>query len=649
MDIKERKKIMKKITKIFIVAIGFVLLMSARKASAQITDEKNIPKGYKAIYTIADLYSINNDMEGNYILMADIDMSETAPGGDWDFGYGWRPIGYDREASGRYREYGHTIESRFYGTLDGNGHKISNLNFCNDAPYAYLGLFAANQGEIKNLGLENVNINLNGYTQFDYCGCIASYNVGEIYNCYVTGNISIEKRVSEYDWEEDDDYCYDGYVGGITNDYSGGFHDCYTNILIHANRAGGIAGRITEGWEEYNCYTIGKVEGIESDLIASDQYRSIKKSYYLKTNGEAKNSTALSNAQMKLKDCFTGFDFKEVWFIDPNSSYPYPQLVDCPQVRIESIKITSLPKKLEYSLKDKLDLAGAELTINYEDNYSVKVPIVIDMCSYSMNKGTQKVTVNYLGKTDTFEIEVGKEAPELTIMAQASELEVGETFTFDADYTGTEKITYSSSNSKVLSINSKNGDATAIKAGKTVVTIQAGSLKKEIEVSVVKASGKDGDSGKTDDKKQETITEDSVEPDFEMEVGETFKLAVKKVSSMKLTSSDKNVVTISKKGKVKAIAPGTATITIKNKSTKKVVAKYIIVVLSEEEPDFEIEAGETMRIALKSGYTLKSSNENIVSIGSKGKITGVKPGIATITVYDKNDKEYEKYLVSVVK
>ena len=42
-------------------------------------------------------------------------------------------------------------------------------------------------------------------------------------------------------------------------------------------------------------------------------------------------------------------------------------------------------------------------------------------------------------------------------------------------------------------------------------------------------------------------------------------------------------------------------------------------------------------------------NENIVSIGSKGKITGVKPGMVTITVYDKNDKEFEKYVVQVTK
>ena len=38
------------------------------------------------IRTIAELYSINNNMSGNYRLMNDIDMTEdTAVGGDWDF------------------------------------------------------------------------------------------------------------------------------------------------------------------------------------------------------------------------------------------------------------------------------------------------------------------------------------------------------------------------------------------------------------------------------------------------------------------------------------------------------------------------------------------------------------------------------------
>lgn len=56
-----------------------------------------VPSGYTPIYTIEDLYGINDDLDGNYILMNDIDLSETKPGGEWDSGNGWTPIGTVKE------------------------------------------------------------------------------------------------------------------------------------------------------------------------------------------------------------------------------------------------------------------------------------------------------------------------------------------------------------------------------------------------------------------------------------------------------------------------------------------------------------------------------------------------------------------------
>ena len=59
-------------------------------------------------------------MDGNYILMNDLDLSEaTSNGGDWDFmGNGWDPIG----SGGVY------VDTAFTGTFDGNGYCISGLN-----------------------------------------------------------------------------------------------------------------------------------------------------------------------------------------------------------------------------------------------------------------------------------------------------------------------------------------------------------------------------------------------------------------------------------------------------------------------------------------------------------------------------------------
>lgn len=68
-----------------------------------------IPEGYTPIKSVDDLYGINNNPEGSYILMNDIDLSQTAAGGKWDFGNRWKPI------------------EEFYDTLDGNGYRIMNI------------------------------------------------------------------------------------------------------------------------------------------------------------------------------------------------------------------------------------------------------------------------------------------------------------------------------------------------------------------------------------------------------------------------------------------------------------------------------------------------------------------------------------------
>lgn len=88
-----------------------------------------------------------------------------------------------------------------------------------------------------------------------------------------------------------------------------------------------------------------------------------------------------------------------------------------------------------------------------------------------------------------------------------------------------------------MSINKKTGVAKAIKVGTAVISVTAGSLTKEIEVTVSKTADANTGKDSKENKKTETITEDTVEPDFEMEIGESFKLAIKKIKSRNLASS----------------------------------------------------------------------------------------------------------------
>ncbi len=99
------------------------------------TGAQTVPEGYTAIRTIDDLYGINNDPSGKYILMNDLDISEeTSKGGSWDTGNGWTPL------------------NQFTGTLDGNGKRIIGMHIYGSLSDEYAGLFSSlgANAEIKN-------------------------------------------------------------------------------------------------------------------------------------------------------------------------------------------------------------------------------------------------------------------------------------------------------------------------------------------------------------------------------------------------------------------------------------------------------------------------------------------------------------------
>ena len=702
--------------RLMVLVMMFVMLFNVPVSASQNT----APSGYTPIYSIADLYGINNNLSGKYILMNDIDMSSTAPGGDWDFGNGWNPIGY--------------IDGKTYyfnGVFDGNGYKIKNMYIYGQPKSDYLGLFACIGGRISNLALENIYIDIyktesetltrdavkygyDGYDEYDdywddwydccddydyydyeydddvfystggLCGKLTNYNYSTIEKTYVSGSINSGCN---------------GYYGGICGEqYYSHINDCYAVVGINVlsdskyTYTGGICG-YNNSYKGYisNCYSLSNVtlngQGSSGAIIGCGDKGEYL--YYLSGNGIQDGATALNTFQMKSEQCFTGFDFNQTWVIDANSPYPYPQLRSCPQERPESISLRSLPNKLSYKVNEKLDLTGAMLDVLYEGSYSVSIPLTEKMCVYEMKKGYQSVTVNYLGFSTSFGIEVGMVEEHLIVTSQTSDMKAGDSFNFAAEYTGDESIQFFSSNTGVLSIDKTTGKALAIKAGTSIVTIKAGEPSQQIEVTVeplptptpnpttsldsdetyilieekeripivgiheepeiawVKDPSSNDDEKNNNETVEDEYEDEEYEPDFEMEIGESFKLAVKKVKSKTFVSSDKSVVTVSKKGKVKAIGSGVATVTVMDKNSKKVVAEYIIEVLSEEEADFELEIGETMRIALKKGYTLSSSDSGILKISGKGKILGIKQGLATVTVKNKSGKEIESYLVEV--
>jgi hypothetical protein len=143
--------------------------------------------------------------------------------------------------------------TRFTGTFDGNGHKISNLTYMTTASVDYVGIFGyIADATIKNLGIENINISTEGG---EYAGGLIGCGFGTITNCYSTGEIvSIASS-----------YSYVGGLIGFQNSCS--ITNCYSTISVTSSSsstssvsayAGGLV-----GYQKYgsitNCYSTGSV------------------------------------------------------------------------------------------------------------------------------------------------------------------------------------------------------------------------------------------------------------------------------------------------------------------------------------------------------------------------------------------------------
>jgi len=131
----------------------------------------------------------------------------------------------------------------FGGCFDGNGYVIYNLNIEGDA---YLGLFGKISGsgaEVKNLGIENINIAGN-----NYLGGLCGENRGAITNCYATGLVAGSNCLGVL--------CGWNYEGTINNCYSTGSVTGSSSLGGLCGRNGGlVTGSIT------NCYAAGSVTG----------------------------------------------------------------------------------------------------------------------------------------------------------------------------------------------------------------------------------------------------------------------------------------------------------------------------------------------------------------------------------------------------
>ena len=121
----------------------------------KLTEEEAIALGYTVIKTAADLQNINNNLEGKYILMNDIDLS----------GVDWTAIG--------------SKDNPFTGEFNGNGFTISNLTINETTIDSGVGLFGNISGAtIKNVKIENASVTASETGTDNYVGILTGYAGG---------------------------------------------------------------------------------------------------------------------------------------------------------------------------------------------------------------------------------------------------------------------------------------------------------------------------------------------------------------------------------------------------------------------------------------------------------------------------------------
>ena len=203
-----------------------------------------------------DLDAIGDNLDGEYILMNDLDsntagyeelVSPTANGGA-----GWQPIGADLDP--------------FLGTFDGQGYEIRDL-FIHRPAEDYVGLFSCvgEGGVIRNVGVANATMR-----GFISVGSLTAVNDGTVSDSYATGSVTGEWNAGGLVGRNYGTVSNSYSTGSVMGDvYVGGLMGVNDGTVSNSYAAGSVSGSIDAGGlvgANYDtvsdCYSSGSVDGI---------------------------------------------------------------------------------------------------------------------------------------------------------------------------------------------------------------------------------------------------------------------------------------------------------------------------------------------------------------------------------------------------
>ena len=265
------------------------------------------------VSSIQDLDNIRDLMHGHFILTKNLDFNDD---GSYDPISGWEAFKTSVTTGDGYTPIG-VSASQFNGLIDGNGYSISNL-YINRAGIDNVGLVGVSNGagEVRNIGVKDVNI-----TGKRYVGAVVGYCFGTISGSYSSGIIEANQNAGGLTGINDG--LAAANPGLIQNSYSTAY------ARTSSNYAGGLS-----SWNYYgeiiNSYATGGVSASSSSggLVGISTAGSTVNSFWnSETSAQviSAGGDGLTMAQMQSASSFSGWDFSNVWAINPGSSYPYLQ------------------------------------------------------------------------------------------------------------------------------------------------------------------------------------------------------------------------------------------------------------------------------------------------------------------------------------
>ena len=324
------------------------------------------------------------------------------------------------------------------------------------------------------------------------------------------------------------------------------------------------------------------------------------------------------------------------------------------KVAIGDIAVVA-PNKTAYKLGEELDLTGLAVSAYYGGSRVAIQPgqYTVDTSKYNKNvAGTYEIVVTYGEFSKTFNVSVAEENKEpvepeqpkdieatgVTLSATEASIERGKELKLTATVApanATNKaVVFTSSDEKVATVTS-DGIVKAVATGKATIkatTINGKSATCEVTVIV-------------------PATKVFVNQNIKIVKGKTLQLTASVLpadTTDKLTweSSNTSKVTVDANGKIKAVATGSAKITVTTDSGKKATCKVTVVKKAKKATKVTVKkAPKTMNVGdvkqLKvtvkpSGatdvVTFKSSKKSVISVAKNGVMTANKPGTAKITV-----------------